>query len=94
MRILIITIILTAGSLLIAAILVALSRHRKSGSGKINLLGAIGATTTKLDPEGAIIVSGELWPALSNDGQTISDQERVRVIGFREHLALVESCDR
>ena len=94
MGIVISTIILTAAALLIAAILVALSRHRKSGSGEIKLLGAVGNAETKLDPEGAIIVSGELWRALASDGQTISDQERVRVIGFKEHLALVEICDQ
>jgi membrane-bound ClpP family serine protease len=86
-------IILTIWPLLVAVVLATASRHKKNGSGKIQLLGAIGTSESKLDPEGAVIVYGELWQALSSDGETIAAQKRVRVVGFKDHLATVEACD-
>jgi membrane protein implicated in regulation of membrane protease activity len=91
--ILFLTILVTLSLLLLAVFLAAVSRHKKSGTEEIRALGRVGTCETMLDPEGAVIVSGELWQALSGDGQPIPARTRIRVIGFKDHLALVEVCD-
>jgi len=78
---------------LVAAVVAALSRHKKAGSGDIKLIGEIATVETRLAPEGTVIVRGELWRARSNDGSVISSHARVRVVGFKDFLALVEVCD-
>jgi membrane-bound ClpP family serine protease len=78
---------------LIAALLAALSRHQKSGSRAIKLIGEFATVETGLNPEGAVLVSGELWCAKSTDGGAILSGLRVRVVGFQDHLALVEACN-
>ena len=74
-------------------LVIALYLHKKAGVGEIKLIGQIGAVQTKLDPEGAVIVAGELWRAQSQNGEDISAPARVRVVGFEGHLAVVEPCD-
>ncbi len=78
---------------LVAAVVAALSRHKKAGSGDIKLIGEIATVDTPLAPEGTVIVRGELWRARSDDGSLISSRARVRVVGFEDFLALVEVCD-
>lgn len=78
---------------LVAAVVAALSRHKKAGAGEIKLVGEIAMVETSLAPEGTVIVRGELWRARSNDGSIISPRARVRVVGFKDFLALVEVCD-
>ena len=80
-------------TLLVAVVVAALSRHKKAGGGDIKLIGEIATVDIRLDPEGTVIVCGELWRARSNDGGVISSRARVRVVGFKDHLALVEVCD-
>ena len=74
-------------------IVVALYRHKKAGAGDIKLIGELAHVNTKLEPEGTVIVCGELWRARSKDGAHIPTRARVRVVGFEDHLALVEVCD-
>jgi membrane-bound ClpP family serine protease len=78
---------------LAAAAVVGLYFHKKASAGDIKLIGEIAQVDTKLDPEGTVIVCGELWRARSKDGANISSHSRVRVVGFEDHLALVEVCD-
>jgi membrane-bound serine protease (ClpP class) len=78
---------------LIAIVVAALSRHKKAGTGNIKLIGEIARVDSRLDPEGTVIISGELWRARSNSGDSISPHARVRVVGFEHLLALVEVCD-
>ena len=80
-------------TLLFAVVVVVLSRHKKAGGGDLKLIGEIGTADTRLDPEGTVIVCGELWRSRSRDGGVISARARVRVVGFEDHLALVEVCD-
>jgi len=68
----------------------ALWRHKKAGSGEVKLIGESGQVETKLDPEGTIIVCGELWQAKSHDGVHIDVQTRIRVVGMEGHLVLVK----
>jgi membrane-bound ClpP family serine protease len=78
---------------LVAIVIAALSRHKKAGSRDLRLLGEIGRVDTTLDPEGTVLLSGELWRARSDNGATILYRSRVRVIGFQDHLVLVKVCD-
>lgn len=85
--------ILAAVAALATVLVVALYRHKKTSAGEIKLIGEIALVDIKLDPEGAVIVGGELWRARSLDGAVIAAHARVRVVGFEDHLALVEVCD-
>ena len=81
-------------SSLVAIAVAALSRHKKSSAGDIKLIGETGLVDSTLDPEGTVIVGGELWRARSRGGNGISPRTRVRVVGLEGHLALVEVCDQ
>jgi membrane-bound ClpP family serine protease len=74
-------------------IVVALYLHKRNSSDDIRLIGEIGQVDTRLDPEGTVIVCGELWRARSKTGTPIQPMTEVRVVGFNDHLALVELCD-
>jgi membrane-bound serine protease (ClpP class) len=76
-----------AGAVVIVA---ALSRHKKSGAGDVQLIGLTAVVETRLDPEGTVLVRGELWRASSNDGSVIAPKYKVRIIGTRDHLLVVE----
>lgn len=80
-------------ALLIAGLIAASSRHKKAGAGDIKLMGETGQVDTQLDPEGTVLVHGELWRARSSDGSVISSDASVRVVGFQDHLVLVRVCD-
>lgn len=77
----------------VAIVVAALSRHKKAGTGDVKLIGEIATVETRLAPEGTVIVRGELWRARSSDGNVILPHARVRVVGFKDLLALVELCD-
>jgi membrane-bound serine protease (ClpP class) len=75
---------------LVVIVVFALSRHKKAGSGDIKLVGEIAHVDKRLEPEGTVLVRGELWRAKSRDGSVISSHARVRIVGFQDHLVLVE----
>jgi membrane-bound serine protease (ClpP class) len=78
----------------IAAVVIAvLSRHKKAATRTLRLVGEVAQVDSQLDPEGTVLVSGELWRAKSKNGGFISSHQRVRVVGFQELLLLVEVCD-
>ena len=85
--------ILATVAALAALVVVGLYLHKKADAGDIKLIGEIARVDTRLDPEGTVIVCGELWRARSKSGATISARARVRVVGFVDHFALVEVCD-
>jgi membrane-bound ClpP family serine protease len=93
MRLTIVLAVIALFTGLIAALLAALSRHQKSGSRAIKLIGEFATVETGLNPEGTVLVSGELWCARSADGGAILSGLRVRVVGFQDHLAVVEACN-
>lgn len=74
-------------------VVIVLYIHKKAGAGDIKLIGEVAQVETKLDPEGTVIVGGELWRARSKHGVHISARAKVRVVGFEGHLALVELHD-
>jgi membrane-bound serine protease (ClpP class) len=75
---------------LVALALMALSRHKKSGTGPIQLLGAEGLVQADLRPDGAVLIKGELWRARSIDGTNIAVRERVEVAAVDGHLIVVK----
>jgi membrane protein implicated in regulation of membrane protease activity len=85
--------ILVTVAALSTLLVIALYFHKKGSSGDISLMGRIAEVQKQLDPEGTVIVGGELWRAKSKDGALISAHQRVRVVGFEGHLALVEICE-
>lgn len=74
----------------VSLVVVSLWRHKKAGAGEVKLIGEQGRVETRLDPEGTVIIAGELWRARSNNGEAIDAQARVRVVGMQGHLVLVE----
>lgn len=83
---------LIAGLLLIAAAVyvIVLSRHHKAATGDVELVGAKGAVEIALEPEGAVLVRGELWRARTRAGLSVKRGCRVRVVGASAHLLEVE----
>ncbi len=80
-------------TLFLAIVVAALSHHKRAGSGELKLIGAIAEVDSRLDPDGTVIIGGELWRARSKDGNVISPHTRVRIVGFKDLLALVEIYD-
>jgi membrane-bound serine protease (ClpP class) len=72
-----------------ASVIAVLSRHKKSGTEPINLTGLSAIAMTPLDPEGSILVRGEVWPARSQDGTAIAPNAAVKVVGATGHLLVV-----
>lgn len=93
MKLLLLIAILATVAFVATALVVALYRHKKAGVGAVKLIGEIGYVDTDLNPEGTVIVSGELWRATSKDQAPIAARARVRVVGFAEALAIVEPSE-
>ncbi len=74
---------------LIAAVITALWKHKKSGTGEVRLVEAIAVVESTLAPEGSVIIAGELWRARSIDGTDVARNVRVRVVELRGHLLIV-----
>jgi len=77
-------------SLLFLALVAALSRHKKAGSGAPQLIGRSAFVEKALEPEGAVLVGGELWRARTRAGESVRKGAMVRVVGARGHLLEVE----
>ena len=74
------------------ALVAAASRHKKSAGAPLDLVGRTATVEKDLEPEGAVLVRGELMPARSRTGEPIrrADCPRVRIVGARGHLLEVE----
>jgi membrane-bound ClpP family serine protease len=79
--------------LLLAGIIVTVSRHKKSGTHDVKLVGSSGTVDTKLDPHGTVLIRGELWPASCNSGTELPPGCLVKVVGTRDHLLIVKPQD-
>ena len=88
-----VAIILSVCVVLSAGALAAVSRHKKSGTGQLRLIGSTGLVDTKLDPHGTVLIQGELWRACSNDGPGLAPGSKVKVVGTLDHLLLVRLQD-
>lgn len=87
---------LLGGGLVLAALLAliaASSRHKKSATGDIELVGRRGRVEAALTPEGAVIIDGEMWRAVTRDESHVAQNRVVKVCGARAHLLVVEEVD-
>ena len=73
-----------------ALLTVGLWNHKRSAKLPFKVIGATGFIETTLDPEGAVIIDGELWRARAAIGNTMKVRDRIRVIGVQAHLLVVE----
>jgi membrane-bound serine protease (ClpP class) len=87
---LVFAIVLCSGLSLVLLVIVAASRHKKAATRELNLMGAVASVETTLEPEGSVLIRGELWLARSLDGTMIERGRRVRVMGANGHLLEVE----
>jgi membrane-bound ClpP family serine protease len=75
---------------LLLIIVASISRHKKSASRDVHLVGATALVDSELNPQGTVLVQGELWGALSRNGTSIAVHSRVHVVALRDHLLVVE----
>jgi membrane-bound serine protease (ClpP class) len=78
------------GVVALIMVVVAASRHKKAAKGELDLLGAIASVETALEPEGSVLVRGELWRARVCTGVSVERGRAVRVVGASQHLLEVE----
>jgi membrane protein implicated in regulation of membrane protease activity len=78
---------------LLAALVAAASRCKKNVVGELDLIGRIAIVEESLEPEGAVLVDGELWRSGARQEVPLPRGTRVRIVGARRHLLLVEPID-
>lgn len=74
----------------LGAMIAYISRRKKTMKDDLPLLGSSAIVDQSLNPEGTVIVRGELWNACSSHGQLIVAETRVSVVRLRDHLLVVE----
>ena len=72
------------------AAVVAVSRHQKSAGRPLDLEGRVALVLEALEPEGSVLVGGELWRARARNGDRIA-RGQVRIVGARGHWLEVEA---
>jgi membrane protein implicated in regulation of membrane protease activity len=71
------------------------SRHKKSSRRPFDLVGREGAVVRALNPEGFVLVDGELWPARARGGLFVREGgDNVRVVGAAGSVLEVEPLGR
>lgn len=83
-------IFIVGACLAILLALAAVSRHKKSATRELQLVGSSARVDAELAPEGTVLVHGELWRARSADGTNITPHTMVQVVGLSGHLLLVQ----
>ena len=76
---------------IVCLVVAALSRHQKSAVRPLQLEGRVAQVVKALEPEGAVLVGGELWHARTRNGDEIARGGRVRIVGARGHWLEVEA---
>jgi membrane-bound ClpP family serine protease len=71
---------LIASLILLICSIALLSRLKKTSKSKIFFIGHTATVNKSLNPTGAIIVCGELWPARSSTGNFIERGTQVKVL--------------
>ncbi len=64
--------------------------HQKSAVRPLQLEGRVAQVVKALEPEGAVLVGGELWRARTQSGDEIA-RGQVRIVGARGHWLEVEA---
>lgn len=74
-------------------IVIALWRHKKAITPDVKLIGERAEVNTPLEPEGAVLVQGELWRARSRSGAVVPVKTQVMIVAIEGHLLVVEAPD-
>jgi membrane-bound serine protease (ClpP class) len=95
MRLLLIPLlILTAPALALLAYVIHHSRQQKNSQRPLSLVGRAASVERPLDPEGFVLVDGELWRArLRGGGRVGRGTLNARVVGARDCVIEVEPLD-
>jgi membrane-bound ClpP family serine protease len=82
--------LLLGASLVFACVVFAAwLHHRKGAGGALRVAGRVAVVLNPLEPEGAVLLDGELWRARALSGARI-ERGRVRIVGARGHWLEVE----
>jgi len=80
-----------AAALALLAYVAHVSRHKKSSKRMPSLVGSVATVERTLEPEGFVLVDGELWRARLRDGVgVVRERESVRVVGASGYVLEVE----
>ena len=72
---------------LLAAIAKARSKKRRPS---LPTISSAAIVNTDLKPRGSVLAGGELWTAEALHGNLIPRRQAVTIVGFRNHLLLVD----
>jgi membrane-bound serine protease (ClpP class) len=85
------TLILAAAALALLAYITHVSRHKKTSKRMPVLVGRIATVERALEPEGFVLVEGELWRARLREGHGVARvSESMRVVGASGYVLEVE----
>lgn len=92
MRALLLSILIAAAAVLaLLAYIAHVSRHKKSSTRMPALVGSVATVERALEPEGFVLVDGELWRARLRGGDGVArERETVRVVGASGYVLEVE----
>ena len=93
MKLILLIAILASLSTLSLLIVIALWRHKKAISPGIKLIGEWAQVSTTLEPEGAVLVQGELWRARSRNEDAVSVGTQVTIVAVQGHLLIVDPSE-
>jgi membrane-bound serine protease (ClpP class) len=84
----------TAGLVVVGLTFGMRALYRRPTTGESGMVGEIGVVRTPLAPEGQVLVHGELWRAIAQNGP-VAVGEKVEVVGVRDlTLTVVKAADR
>lgn len=85
------TLVLAAAAVVLLAYVAHVSRHKKSSTRMPTLVGSVATVERTLEPEGFVLVDGELWRARLREGVGVARvRETVRVVGASGYVLEVE----
>lgn len=86
--------VISAPAVALAAYVVHSSRQKKYSQSPLNLVGRVASVERALEPEGFVLIEGELWRARVRGVESIErGGRRVRVVGASGCVLLVELLD-
>ena len=87
--------VLSAPAAALLAYVVHSSRQKKYSRSPLNLVGRVASVERALEPEGFVLIGGELWRARVRGEATVGrGGRRVRVVGASGCVLLVEPLGR
>ena len=64
--------------------------RRKKRRPSLPEVSSLAVVNTDLTPRGSVLAGGELWNAEAVRGERIKTHTNVQIVGFRDHLLLVQ----